>query len=147
MHFCCDAPVVFATVAMVCVAIMALWRRVVLLAATYSTTRRQPVDLRPLGVTSVTGSRLWHWRNWYCPSFYRDPPVLKAFNNTDVLLRLPMGKRIRDIRWLSVWCRRFTVCILSTLFYISGKSETAAIHIWLASHFSLYLGNLLRCFL
>lgn len=42
-------------------------------------------------------------------SFFRDPPVLKAFNNTDVILRLPMGKRIRDIRWLSVWCRRFTV--------------------------------------
>ncbi|XP_021913275.1 protein Skeletor, isoforms B/C [Zootermopsis nevadensis] len=39
----------------------------------------------------------------------RDPPVLGSFNNSDVLLRLPMGKRIRDIRWLSVWCRRFTV--------------------------------------
>ncbi|XP_060527582.1 protein Skeletor, isoforms B/C isoform X2 [Cylas formicarius] len=39
----------------------------------------------------------------------RDPPVLKAHNNTDIILRLPNGKRIRDIRWLSVWCRRFTV--------------------------------------
>ncbi|XP_044754723.1 protein Skeletor, isoforms B/C isoform X2 [Coccinella septempunctata] len=39
----------------------------------------------------------------------RDPPVLKAYNNTDVILRLPGGKRIRDIKWLSVWCRRFTV--------------------------------------
>ncbi|XP_067006992.1 protein Skeletor, isoforms B/C [Anabrus simplex] len=39
----------------------------------------------------------------------RDPPVLKAFNETDVILRLPMGKRLRDIKWLSVWCRRFTV--------------------------------------
>ncbi|XP_048522667.1 protein Skeletor, isoforms B/C isoform X2 [Dendroctonus ponderosae] len=39
----------------------------------------------------------------------RDPPVLKSHNNTDIILRLPMGKRIRDIRWLSVWCRRFTV--------------------------------------
>ncbi|XP_072384339.1 protein Skeletor, isoforms B/C [Diabrotica undecimpunctata] len=39
----------------------------------------------------------------------RDPPVLRAYNNTDIILRLPMGKRIRDIRWLSVWCRRFTV--------------------------------------
>ncbi|XP_030759313.1 protein Skeletor, isoforms B/C [Sitophilus oryzae] len=38
----------------------------------------------------------------------RDPP-LKAHNNTDIILRLPNGKRIRDIRWLSVWCRRFTV--------------------------------------
>ncbi|XP_074032927.1 protein Skeletor, isoforms B/C isoform X2 [Leptinotarsa decemlineata] len=39
----------------------------------------------------------------------RDPPVLRAYNNTDIILRLPLGKRIRDIRWLSVWCRRFTV--------------------------------------
>ncbi|KAK0183369.1 hypothetical protein PV327_001418 [Microctonus hyperodae] len=39
----------------------------------------------------------------------RDPPVLKAYNNTDVILRLPQGKKIRDIKWLSVWCRRFTV--------------------------------------
>ncbi|KAL5284543.1 hypothetical protein ACFFRR_006683 [Megaselia abdita] len=38
-----------------------------------------------------------------------DPPVLQAHNYTDIILRLPMGKRIRDIRWLSVWCRRFTV--------------------------------------
>lgn len=43
---------------------------------------------------------------FYC---FRDPPILQAHNNTDIILRLPMGKRIRDIRWLSVWCRRFTV--------------------------------------
>ncbi|CRL05403.1 CLUMA_CG018002, isoform B [Clunio marinus] len=39
----------------------------------------------------------------------REPPVLRAHNNSDIILRLPMGKRIRDTRWLSVWCRRFTV--------------------------------------
>ncbi|XP_058057162.1 protein Skeletor, isoforms B/C [Anopheles bellator] len=39
----------------------------------------------------------------------REPPVLQQHNNTDIILKLPMGKRIRDIRWLSVWCRRFTV--------------------------------------
>lgn len=42
-------------------------------------------------------------------TIFRDPPILQAHNNTDIILRLPMGKRIRDIRWLSVWCRRFTV--------------------------------------
>ncbi|XP_066247644.1 protein Skeletor, isoforms B/C isoform X1 [Euwallacea similis] len=46
----------------------------------------------------------------YPEDYYeRDPPILKAHNNTNIILRLPMGKRIRDIRWLSVWCRRFTV--------------------------------------
>ncbi|XP_014613047.1 PREDICTED: protein Skeletor, isoforms B/C [Polistes canadensis] len=39
----------------------------------------------------------------------RDPPVLKAYDNTDIVLKLPQGKRLRDIKWLSVWCRRFTV--------------------------------------
>ncbi|XP_076391454.1 protein Skeletor, isoforms B/C isoform X2 [Megachile rotundata] len=38
-----------------------------------------------------------------------DPPVLKSYNYTDILLKLPDGKQIRDIKWLSVWCRRFTV--------------------------------------
>lgn len=56
-----------------------------------------------------------------------DPPILQAHNNTDIILRLPMGKRIKDIRWLSVWCRRFTVspsslpvllqCALSLFFF------------------------------
>ncbi|XP_065078550.1 protein Skeletor, isoforms B/C isoform X1 [Ochlerotatus camptorhynchus] len=39
----------------------------------------------------------------------REPPSLGQHNNSNVVLKLPMGKRIRDIRWLSVWCRRFTV--------------------------------------
>ncbi|XP_076668166.1 protein Skeletor, isoforms B/C isoform X1 [Andrena cerasifolii] len=39
----------------------------------------------------------------------RDPPVLKPNNYTDIILKLPGGKRIRDIKWLSVWCRRFAV--------------------------------------
>ncbi|XP_028157602.1 protein Skeletor, isoforms B/C isoform X2 [Ostrinia furnacalis] len=39
----------------------------------------------------------------------RDPPILTAHSNSDILLRLPGGKRLRDIKWISVWCRRFTV--------------------------------------
>lgn len=39
----------------------------------------------------------------------RDPPVLRAYNRTDLFLRLPLGMKLKDIRWLSVWCRRFTV--------------------------------------
>ncbi|XP_057339793.1 protein Skeletor, isoforms B/C isoform X2 [Microplitis mediator] len=39
----------------------------------------------------------------------REPQVLKAYHNANVILRLPQGKKIRDIKWLSVWCRRFTV--------------------------------------
>ncbi|KAJ0170675.1 hypothetical protein K1T71_013447 [Dendrolimus kikuchii] len=39
----------------------------------------------------------------------RDPPILSAHTNSDILLRLPGGKRLKDIKWLSVWCRRFTV--------------------------------------
>ncbi|XP_053619492.1 protein Skeletor, isoforms B/C isoform X2 [Plodia interpunctella] len=39
----------------------------------------------------------------------RDPPILSAHSNSDILLRLPGGKRLKDIKWISVWCRRFTV--------------------------------------
>ncbi|KAI5706345.1 hypothetical protein M8J75_007174 [Diaphorina citri] len=39
----------------------------------------------------------------------KDPPVLKAYQKADIILKLPNGMRIKDIKWLSVWCRRFTV--------------------------------------
>lgn len=39
----------------------------------------------------------------------RDPPILGRYKDADILLKLPAGKRLRDIKWLSVWCRRFTV--------------------------------------
>jgi hypothetical protein len=29
--------------------------------------------------------------------------------NENVLLKLPSGMKVRDIKWLSIWCRRFTV--------------------------------------
>ena len=32
-----------------------------------------------------------------------------ALQNEDVLLKLPHGMKMRDVRWLSIWCRRFTV--------------------------------------
>ena len=32
-----------------------------------------------------------------------------APKNEDVLLKLPHGMKMRDVRWLSIWCRRFTV--------------------------------------
>ncbi|KAL4149249.1 hypothetical protein QTP88_003230 [Uroleucon formosanum] len=38
-----------------------------------------------------------------------EPPPLQTHNNSNIILRLPGGKRIKDIKWLSVWCRRFTV--------------------------------------
>ncbi|XP_050532309.1 protein Skeletor, isoforms B/C-like [Daktulosphaira vitifoliae] len=38
-----------------------------------------------------------------------EPPPLQTHNNSNIILRLPPNKRIKDIKWLSVWCRRFTV--------------------------------------
>ncbi|KAK6632847.1 hypothetical protein RUM43_012586 [Polyplax serrata] len=43
----------------------------------------------------------------------RDPPILKSYYREDVILRLPVGKRLRDMKWLSIWCRRFTLpCVV-----------------------------------
>ena len=39
----------------------------------------------------------------------REPPYLQRMKNEDVLLKLPHGMKMRDVRWLSIWCRRFTV--------------------------------------
>ena len=39
----------------------------------------------------------------------REPSVLGRYDSKDVLLKLPVGVKVRDMRWLSVWCRRFTV--------------------------------------
>lgn len=40
---------------------------------------------------------------------FREPPPLGRYEGKDVLLKLPLGVKVRDMRWLSVWCRRFTV--------------------------------------
>ncbi|XP_076177973.1 protein Skeletor, isoforms B/C isoform X2 [Ptiloglossa arizonensis] len=38
-----------------------------------------------------------------------EPQGLKSYNYTDIFLKLPDGKRIRDMNWLSIWCPRFTL--------------------------------------
>ncbi|XP_014666234.1 PREDICTED: protein Skeletor, isoforms B/C-like isoform X2 [Priapulus caudatus] len=38
-----------------------------------------------------------------------DPQPLKAYSNEDLILPLPSGLKVSDIRWLSVWCRSFAV--------------------------------------
>ena len=39
----------------------------------------------------------------------RAPPGLKRMTNENVLLTLPGNYKVTDIRWLAVWCTRFTV--------------------------------------
>lgn len=34
---------------------------------------------------------------------------LKKMKNKNVLLTLPGTLKVRDINWLSIWCKRFTV--------------------------------------
>ncbi|RWS07336.1 Protein Skeletor:-like isoforms D/E [Dinothrombium tinctorium] len=34
---------------------------------------------------------------------------LNAYNNQNVILKLPDGRKIKDIRWIAVWCRLYTV--------------------------------------
>ena len=36
-------------------------------------------------------------------------PGLKMMRNENVLLTLPGNLKVADIRWLAVWCQRFTV--------------------------------------
>ncbi|XP_065222877.1 protein Skeletor, isoforms B/C [Planococcus citri] len=39
----------------------------------------------------------------------REPAVLKAHEGSAIILKLPDGRKIKEFKWLSVWCRRFTV--------------------------------------
>ena len=38
-----------------------------------------------------------------------DPPILKQFNSQDIYLNIPQGLDVKDLRWISVWCRQFGV--------------------------------------
>ena len=42
---------------------------------------------------------------------YRDlkVPVLKSSSSEDIVLSLPPSLRSEDIKWISVWCRKFAV--------------------------------------
>ena len=42
---------------------------------------------------------------------YRDTqvPVLKASSSEDIVLTLPEDLESHDIKWISVWCRKFAV--------------------------------------
>jgi hypothetical protein len=42
---------------------------------------------------------------------YRDTsaPLLGAYNGKDITLTLPEGWKMSDIKWISVWCRKFSV--------------------------------------
>ena len=42
---------------------------------------------------------------------YRDlkVPVLKSLSSEDIVLTLPPSLRSEDIKWISVWCRKFAV--------------------------------------
>jgi len=58
--------------------------------------------------------------------FHREPPPLQTHNNSNIILRLPGGKRIKDIKWLSVWCRRFTVSKTYWISFFTPFSRTNA---------------------
>lgn len=35
--------------------------------------------------------------------------ILKSYDRKDIVLTLPQGKHVRDLKWVSVWCRAFEV--------------------------------------
>ena len=43
-------------------------------------------------------------------SFFRKN-VLGRYRNQDLTLTLPDGKTLKDIKWISVWCRAFSVSV------------------------------------
>ncbi|CAG0886547.1 unnamed protein product, partial [Cyprideis torosa] len=52
-------------------------------------------------------------RGWVVPypENYKgsEVPILNRYQGENIILNLPKGIKIKDITWISVWCRRFTV--------------------------------------
>ena len=48
-------------------------------------------------------------RVFFSDSMNMEVASLKKMKNNDVLLTLPGTLKVRDIGWLSIWCKRFTV--------------------------------------
>ena len=46
---------------------------------------------------------------FFSDSMNMEVASLKKMKNNDVLLTLPGTLKVRDIGWLSIWCKRFTV--------------------------------------
>ncbi|XP_013778300.1 protein Skeletor, isoforms B/C-like [Limulus polyphemus] len=46
---------------------------------------------------------------------------LKAYSNQNLVLKLPDGKTLKDIRWLAVWCRKFRANFGDI--YVDSKTE------------------------
>lgn len=58
--------------------------------------------------------------------YFRDVPPLERQNGTDVVLILPEGLKVKDIRWLAIWCTRFTVSIIlkfSKFYYLIKRKQ------------------------
>ncbi len=56
---------------------------------------------------------------------YEDPdaPILKRFNgNTPIVLTLPEGVSVEDLKWISVWCRSFKLSFGDLI--IGGDGES-----------------------
>ncbi|RWS22358.1 protein Skeletor: isoforms B/C-like protein, partial [Leptotrombidium deliense] len=34
---------------------------------------------------------------------------LKGYNNENLILKMPEGRKISDVKWISIWCKKFTI--------------------------------------
>merc|ERR1712048_170516 len=58
---------------------------------------------------------------------YRDPqaPVLKAASQETLTLMLPSTMKVSELKWISVWCRLYTVDFGHLIFPVDFKVPTA----------------------
>lgn len=55
-----------------------------------------------------------------------DAPILKAASNEAVTLILPENMKVSDIKWLSVWCRKFAVDFGHLMFPAEVKTSSSS---------------------
>lgn len=52
------------------------------------------------------------------------PDVLRKYKKEGVTITLPEGKTLRDIKWFSVWCEEFEVCMSDFTVLLNFKLDT-----------------------
>ena len=49
------------------------------------------------------------------------PLLLRPFSGEDVVLTLPPGRTVDELRWISVWCRKYQIDFGHVIFPINIK--------------------------
>ncbi|GBO32698.1 hypothetical protein AVEN_270163-1, partial [Araneus ventricosus] len=72
--------------------------------------------LRDLSQNSPRAASNVSSKPWFSCISFLSTEFLKPYHNQDIVLHLPEGIKITDLRWLSVWSRKFSISFGTVIF-------------------------------